>query len=161
MTKQQIYAAVDAAVHRNAVRITALNDRVRLDAYVPEVRNGCEIWTAALQAALRAHEIVVIPARETPYFIDGTVVIPSNRRIEAHGAVIRLTPECDVLMLRNEHTADGKPHDLAKEEPERARAMRQQAMDFYYTSQWLLHNNGKAKVGEARKALEAQEKGGR
>ena len=112
MTKQQIYAAVDAAVHRNAVRITALTDRVRLDAYEPEVHDGREIWTAALQAALRAHEIVVIPARETPYFIDGTVVIPSNRRIEAHGAVIRLTPECDVLMLRNEHTADGTHRQL-------------------------------------------------
>jgi hypothetical protein len=38
--------------------------------------------------------------------------------------------------------------------------MRQQAMDFYYTSQWLLHNNGKARVSGARKALEAREKGG-
>jgi hypothetical protein len=27
-------------------------------------------------------------------------------------------------------------------------------MDFYYTSQWLLHNNGKQKVREARAAME-------
>ena len=107
MTKQQIYDAVNAAAERNAARIGTLADRVRLDAYVPELHDGREIWTAALQAALREHEIVEIPARVEPYLIDGTVLIPSNRRIEAYGATVRLTPECDVLMLRNAYTADG------------------------------------------------------
>ena len=30
-------------------------------------------------------------------------------------------------------------------------------MDFYYTSQWLLHNNGKRKVEEARAALKKEQ----
>ena len=80
MIKQQIYDAVNAAVERNAARIGRLADRVRLDAYAPELHDGREIWTAALQAALREHEIVEIPARVEPYLIDGTVLIPSNRR---------------------------------------------------------------------------------
>jgi hypothetical protein len=54
MTKQQIYDAVNAAAERNAARIGRLADRVRLDAYVPELHDGREIWTAALQAALTA-----------------------------------------------------------------------------------------------------------
>ncbi|MBR6674098.1 MAG: hypothetical protein IKL39_05185, partial [Mailhella sp.] len=88
-------------------------------------------------------------------------VSDDTRCLLKDGYVYAIRPSGDALYRLDECTADGKPHDLAKEEPERARAMRQQAMDFYYTSQWLLHNNGKAKVGEARKALEAQEKGGR
>ena len=96
--KIQILEILANAVRRNDVQIASLTDRVQLDAYVSEVKNGREIWTSALQAALREHEIVVIPEREAPYFIDNTVVIPSNRRIEAHGATVCLTPECDVLM---------------------------------------------------------------
>ena len=65
------------------------------------------VWTRALQRALCEHEVVVIDPAEEVYYIDDTVVIPSDRRIEAVGAVIRLTPACEVLMLRNEHTADG------------------------------------------------------
>ncbi len=76
------------------------------------------------------------------------------------GYVYAILPSGDALYRLDEQTADGKAHDLSKEEPARAADMRQQAMDFYYTSQWLLHNNGKARVNEARKALEAGKKGG-
>ena len=77
------------------------------------------------------------------------------------GYVYAIRPSGDALYRLDEQTADGAARDLSKEEPERAAAMRQQAMDFYYTSQWLLHNNGKARVLEARKALDAGGKGGR
>lgn len=77
------------------------------------------------------------------------------------GYVYAILPGGDALYRLDEQTADDMPHDLAQEEPERARAMRQQAMDFYYTSQWLLHNNGKARVSEARTALEGKGQGGR
>ncbi|MBQ5728357.1 MAG: hypothetical protein IIV56_05490, partial [Mailhella sp.] len=76
------------------------------------------------------------------------------------GYVYAIRPSGDALYRLDEQAASDKARDCSMEEPERARAMRQQAMDFYYTSQWLLHNNGKARVSEARKALEAREKGG-
>ena len=67
-----------------------------------------EIWTEALQRALNEHEIVIIPANKAPYLIDGSITIPSNRRIIAKdGATIRLVQGTRVLMLRNESTADG------------------------------------------------------
>ena len=82
----------------------ALTDEVALTDY--SSLNG--IWTEALARALREHQIVCIPQANAPYLIDGTVVIPSNRRIIAdRDAVIRLAPGVDVLLFRNEHTADG------------------------------------------------------
>lgn len=72
-----------------------LNDRISLEAFRALVRKDGEkeIWTDALQAAVNAHEIVIIPARTEPYYIDSTVVLPSDRRIEAAGATVRLTKE--------------------------------------------------------------------
>ena len=57
--------------------------------------------------AVAAHEIVRIPASERPYYVDATVRVPSNRRIEATGATVALLPGTRVLMLRNEHAPDG------------------------------------------------------
>ena len=93
----------------NLFLIKGLSDQCRLSEYqhLSEASSYGRIWTKALQAALMAHEIVVIDPSDEVYYIDGTVVIPSDRRIEAVGATIRLTPDCDVLMLRNEHTKDG------------------------------------------------------
>ena len=69
------------------------------------------------------------------------------------GYVCAIWPRGNALYRLDEKTADGQPRDLSKEEPERAAEMSRQAMDFYYTSQWLLHNNGKERVHAARKAL--------
>lgn len=88
----------------NARLTAALTDEVLLTDYVCLAQNN--IWTAALQTALNEHEIVRIPAGL--YVIDGTVIIPSNRHIEAEeGAVIRQAEGVKVLMLRNASTADG------------------------------------------------------
>lgn len=87
-------------------------------------------------------------------------VSDDTRYLLKDGYVYAIRPSGNALYRLDERTADGKARDLSKEEPERAGAMRQQAMDFYHTSQWLLHNNGKARVSAARKALEAREKGG-
>ena len=107
--KSAIYAAVNAMRRRRAEAEKTLTDAVSLDEYRALVRSTGEgeIWTDALQKALDEHEIVRIPAREEAYYIDRTVTVPSNRRIEAEGATIRLTRDCTVLMLRNVHTKDG------------------------------------------------------
>ena len=98
-----------------AARETALNlagtltDRTSLLDYASLVRtvNGIEIWTEALRRAVSEHEIIVIPPRDEPYYIDGTVVLPSDRRIEASGSTLKLTPDCDVLMFITASAADG------------------------------------------------------
>jgi hypothetical protein len=74
-----------------------------------------DVWTLALQTALNEHQIVRIPKKETPYWIDGTVTIPSNRKIIADtGAVIKQMKDVKVLMLRNEHTANGTHAPIPK-----------------------------------------------
>ena len=81
-----------------------LKDNCRITDYLPIG----DAWTNALQNALNDHKTVIIPASDTPYIIDSTVIIPSNRRIIAEdGAVIRLKQSVKTLMLRNSNTADG------------------------------------------------------
>ncbi|MDO5317262.1 MAG: hypothetical protein Q4G65_01420 [bacterium] len=103
---EQAVAASDAAI---ADAQAKLKDACSLTDYVTAKRivNGTNVWTAALQTALCEHEIVRIPADSVPYYIDATVVIPSNRRIEAEGATIALVQGTRVLMLRNENSPDG------------------------------------------------------
>ena len=93
----------------NKKKISSLRKRALLTDYTHLVRESdCgKVWTEALRVALLENEIVEIPTGREPYYIDDTVVIPSNRRIEAWRAVLCLTPECRVLMFRNEHVKDG------------------------------------------------------
>ena len=99
-------AASDAALAAAQAR---LKDRVRLDEYRPlvTVSDGEELWSAALQRALDEHEIVEIPARSEPYFLSAPVCVPSDRRIEACGAEIRLAKGVTNLMLRSAAAVDG------------------------------------------------------
>jgi hypothetical protein len=74
---------------------------------------GKKVWTDAVNAALKANRAVCIPASDEPYWIDGPLVVPSDRMIRAHGAVIRLLEPCGTVLVRNENAADGtlKPVD--------------------------------------------------
>ncbi|MGN0846238.1 MAG: hypothetical protein ACI4RA_02500 [Kiritimatiellia bacterium] len=107
------YAAIEQAVAASDKAIAAaqarLKDACSLADYARLVKvvNGTNVWTAALQAAVREHEIVRIPAAPTPYYVDATVVVPSNRRIEAAGATVAALTGTRVLLLRNEHAPDG------------------------------------------------------
>ena len=105
MTKREIIDTLGSKRLDNSASAEKLTDSVTLDKYSPLVHD--DIWTQALQAALNEHEVVVIPARDEPYMIDSTVVIPSNRSVRAYGATLRLTPDCDVIMFRNSSTEDG------------------------------------------------------
>ena len=108
--KQRICAQLEQMKEANRAAIAGLCGAVSLQDYAGLVfeKAGRKIWTKALQTAVREHEVVYIPAGEEPYWLDDTVVIPSNRHIEAaDGAVIRLTEDTNVLMLRNERTCDG------------------------------------------------------
>lgn len=158
-SKAEIREKLEAMARENRALIENLTDSVSLTEYAHLVRNE-NIWTDALQAAVREHEIVRIPAGL--YLIDGSVTIPSNRRIEAaEGAIIRLGEGVRVLMLRNEHTQDGTHAPIRKEnrdvnisisggrweEPNRQRAgygktgMYDMERSFFGVSTLMLFNN--------------------
>ena len=107
--KQEIYEAASHAKKRNEAAISTLTDAVDLTDYRHLVRESVHgaVWTDALQCALNEHTWIIIPPSEDIYWLDDTIVIPSDRHIEAVGAVIRLVPEYPYIMLRNEHTQDG------------------------------------------------------
>lgn len=101
---QEIERSLELMKKENESLYLALTKSARLDEYEPE--NG--YWTSALQMALNENEIVIIPEMNEPYLLNGSVTIPSNRRIIADkNAVIRLDKGVKVLMLRNTNTVDG------------------------------------------------------
>ena len=102
--KNELDALLTRVKIKNEELYSLLNDKCFLTDY--EDDNG--IWTNALQRALNEHEVVIIPSSNTPYVLDGSVIIPSNRRIIAEsGAIVRLSDTCKLLMLRNKETKDG------------------------------------------------------
>ena len=107
--KQRILTKTIEAKQRNNEKIASLKDEIMLTDY-RHLTSKCEygvIWTRAFQTALDEHEIVIIPESDEVYWLDGTIVIPSNRRIEASGATVRLVPEFPYVMICNEHIKDG------------------------------------------------------
>jgi len=71
-----------------------------------------EVWTQAMQASLEAQGKLHIPARAQPYYLDGPLVLKSGQKISADPtAEIRLKPDSNTCMVRNEHvvTLNTKP----------------------------------------------------
>ncbi len=65
-----------------------------------------KVWTEAFRAAIRDNEHIYIPSGK--YYLDDTVVLPSNRKISADkNAVVLLFEGTKVVMFRNEHVMDG------------------------------------------------------
>ncbi len=109
ITKQKIRETLEKMYIDNLNRSEKRLDTVELSEYSELVRieNGLEIWTDALQQAICEHEIVIVPARDTAYYIDDTIIIGSNRSLKAYGATLKLTPGCGRMMFRNSSVADG------------------------------------------------------
>lgn len=75
-----------------------------------------KIWTEAFRTAINENEHVYIPAGE--YYIDDTVIIPSNRKITADKkAFVCLTNGTKVVMFRTEHVIDGTRRLVTFDEP--------------------------------------------
>ena len=71
-----------------------------------------EDWTQAMQASLDAQGTLPIPARAQPYYLDGPLVLKSGQKLSADPtAEIRLKPDSNTCMVRNEHvvTLNTKP----------------------------------------------------
>ena len=124
-TKEQIESELLIMREQNKKMTECLTDRVSICEYSHLLRKGkqgeveVDVWSDAFQVALNEHQIVEIPAAKVPYYIDCTVIIPSNRRIEAsEGAVICQMEDVQVVMLRNEHTQDGTHEPIGGKEAE-------------------------------------------
>ena len=110
---ESIKLSIEALLKNVAAKNISLYSKLTDVAYLTDYKSNNGIWTEAFQAALNEHQIVIIPSANEPYYIDNSVIIPSNRRIIAEaGAVIRLTDTTKVLMLRNSNTADGTHHPI-------------------------------------------------
>ena len=111
MTKKEIYDVLDASVNECKIKRSSLTKTASIADYNHLVfinEKGEKIWTNAFKKVIASNEIVLIPYSDEPYFIDETIVVPSNRVIMAEkGARIKRAEGFTYLMLRNEHNADG------------------------------------------------------
>ena len=113
--KSRIERAIAEMDARNAAAERSFGVELSVTSRADKVRcvNGTNVWTDAINAALRDSQVVRIPASGTPYYVDGTIIVPSCRKIMAEGATISLLPPCDTVLLRNANAADGtlRPND--------------------------------------------------
>ncbi len=65
--------------------------------------SGNKIWTKAFQKAFNENKYILIPASDTPYYIDDTLILSSGRHIKAEeGAIICQCPNVKVILLKND-----------------------------------------------------------
>ncbi len=74
-----------------------------------------ELWTSAFQAAINKYKFLQIPDRKEPYYLEGPLILKSGCRIKADsGAEIRLKPECNTCMVRNENILNFSEKQVSK-----------------------------------------------
>ena len=72
-----------------------------------------KVWNAAIAACLDQHGSVYLPAADAPYYLDGPIVLKSGQRLSADRlAEIRLKPNTNTCMVRNEHVISGRQQAL-------------------------------------------------
>ncbi len=73
------------------------------------VRVSEKLWSRAIQAALDENKIVRIPDQGRPYYIESPLVLHSGNRLIVDPKVeIRLKPDTNTCMVRNEHQVTGQ-----------------------------------------------------
>jgi len=72
-----------------------------------------KIWNAAVRAALAKHNAVYFPDRGLPYYLNDPIVLKSGQRLCADPqAEIRLVPNTNTCMVRNEHLVSGQDRPI-------------------------------------------------
>ena len=104
-----ILAEIDRSGERIAAAQAKLARRANLADYasLAVTKDGRKVWSAAFQKALDENEIVVVPPSAEPYWLDATLKMPSNRRIEATGAEIAAADGFVEALVRNAAWKDG------------------------------------------------------
>lgn len=122
MTKSEILEKLLSIKKNNLNLCPQKEDGISVEEYSHLVRkdsDGKKIWTDAFQRAIDENSCVIIPASLTPYYIDKTITIPSNRCIKAQdGAVIRLMEGVKTLLIRNRNNENGTHTREAFEKPD-------------------------------------------
>ena len=81
IVKQNIYNRLSGVEKLLADMLPSEEVYVDIHKYIQYVRKdsrGLEIWTDAFNVALREEKAIYIPKAEQPYYIDGSVIIPSQ-----------------------------------------------------------------------------------
>jgi hypothetical protein len=95
--------------------VTASWTEVWPDASGSEVASAvtAKIWNVPIQAALAKHGAVFLPKRDKPYYINDPLVLKSGQRLCAHRETeIRLVPNTNTCMVRNEHLVSGQDRPI-------------------------------------------------
>ena len=111
--KPPVLAAKKLSDFQSLVRMESWNEQWPDASGKVETRKvTAEVWTQAMQASLDAQGTLHIPARAQPYYIDAPLVLKSGHKLSADPtAEIRLKPDSNTCMVRNEHvvTLNTKP----------------------------------------------------
>ena len=111
--KPPVLAAKKLSDFQSLVRKESWNEQWPDASGMVETRKvTAEVWTQAMQASLDAQGTLHIPARAQPYYLDGPLVLKSGHKLSADPtAEIRLKPNSNTCMVRNEHvvTLNTKP----------------------------------------------------
>ena len=111
--KPPVLAAKKLSDFQSLVRTESWNEQWPDASGKVETRKvTAEVWTQAMQASLDAQGTLHIPARAQPYYLDGPLVLKSGQKLSADPtAEIRLKPDSNTCMVRNEHvvTLNTKP----------------------------------------------------
>ena len=116
-----IDSVVQGAVREVVSMQESLTSRCSVAEYrqLVRIQDGRKIWTDAVQTALRDHEVVILPPSADIYYVDRTILFPSNRRLEASGAVVRLVDGMRCVMFRNVHAQDGTLRPISGKDRDR------------------------------------------
>ncbi len=98
-----------------AVAVTASWTELWPDAGGGEVARvvTAKIWNAPIQAALAKHGAVFLPKRDEPYYINDPILLKSGQRLGARRETeIRLVPNTNTCMVRNEHLVSGQDRPI-------------------------------------------------
>lgn len=111
MKKSEIYEKLISMKENNYKNSAKEEKGVSVKNYnslVWEDESGRKIWSDAFQTAINENRHIIIPEDNELYYIDKTILVPSNRYIEVLGStVIRLKSGTKTLLIRNENNENG------------------------------------------------------
>jgi acetyl esterase len=117
--KPPVLAAKKLSDFQSLVRTESWNEQWPDSSGKVETRKvTAEVWTQAMQASLDAQGTLQIPARAQPYYLDGPLILKSGQKLSADPtAEIRLKPNSNTCMVRNEHVVTLNTRPVPADQP--------------------------------------------
>ena len=121
--KEKLLSDLEAMRLQNESAAASLTKKAQItdyEQYAYTDGNGIKVWSDAIQKAIEENEILIFPASDEPYYIERSIIVPSNRYIKVEGnTTIRQKEGVTLLMLRNANTLDGTHAPIDKSNPDR------------------------------------------